>query len=261
MERMLRTFVQLDQSQWENILPALELAYNSTPSSSTGLSPFQLMIGENPTTAKSCDPFLYYQTPEMTKQFRMWVARAARHIARSQQQQQQQANRHRRNVVFREGDKVLLSTAHLPAQGCPKLQERFVGPFKVLKVLSDVAYKLDLPPSYTIHPVFHVSRLRPFYEDAHLSREQHWSPIERDGHLEYEVAAILDVRGPRKQPQYLIHWKGKSADEATWEPAANLTHCRHLLRAFHQHRNRQSAHQDRQHSIRQGRRRGRRRPP
>ncbi|KAL8445921.1 hypothetical protein Emed_005293 [Eimeria media] len=261
-ELVKRSFVQLDHSHWENILPALELAYNLTPSSSTGLSAFQLMIGENPTTAESCDPFLYNQTPEMTKRFRMWVARAARHIARAQQQQQQQANKHRRDVVFREGDKVLLSTAHLPAQGCPKLQERFVGPFKVLKVLSDVAYKLDLPPSYTIHPVFHVSRLRPFCEDANLPREQRWSPIQRDGHLEYGVAAILDVRGPRKQPQYLIHWKGKSADEATWEPAANLTRCKHLSRSFHKTRNRQSAHQDHQQSIRQGRRRrGRQRPP
>ncbi|KAL8443314.1 hypothetical protein Emag_005945 [Eimeria magna] len=119
LERLLRSFIQLDQSQWENLLPALELAYNTTPSGSTGLSPFQLMIGENPTTAMSYEPFLYYQTPAMTKQFRMWVARAARHVAKAQLQQQQQANKHRRHVVFREGDKVLLSTAKLPAQGCP----------------------------------------------------------------------------------------------------------------------------------------------
>ncbi|KAL8440674.1 hypothetical protein Emag_007832 [Eimeria magna] len=121
MERMLRSFIQLDQTQWEQLLPALELAYNTTPSSSTGLSPFQLMIGENPTTAKSFESFIYYQTPAMTKQFRMWVARATRHIAKAQLQQQQHANKHRRHVVFSEGDKILLSTAHLPPQGCPKL--------------------------------------------------------------------------------------------------------------------------------------------
>ncbi|KAL8442510.1 hypothetical protein Emed_007256 [Eimeria media] len=261
MERLLRSFIQLDQSQWEQLLPALELAYNTTPNSSTGLSPFQLMIGENPTTAKSFEPFLYYKTPEMTKQFRMWVARATRHIAKAQQQQQQQANKHRRHVIFQQGDKVLLSTVNLPAQGCPKLQERFAGPFTISKVLNDVTYKLDLPPSYTIHPVFHVSLLRPFREDPQLRREQQWEPMQRDGYLEFEVEAILDVRGSGTHKQYLIHWKGKPKEAATWEPARNLTHCKHLLRSFHRTRNRQQDSQDQQPtSYQRRRRRGRRRP-
>ncbi|KAL8451288.1 hypothetical protein Emag_002817 [Eimeria magna] len=263
LERLLRSFIQLDQSQWENLLPALELAYNTTPSGSTGLSPFQLMIGENPTTAKSYEPFLYYQTPAMTKQFRMWVARAARHNAKAQLQQQQQANKHRRHVVFREGDKVLLSTANLPAQGCPKLQERFVGPFPITKVINEVTYKLDLPPSFTIHPVFHVSRLRPFLEDPTLHRDQRWDPMRRDGHLEFEVEAILEVRGPKTAKEYIIKWKGKPLDEATWEPTRNLTHCKHLLRAFHTSRNRHAAHHLYPHPRLQPRegRRGRHRPP
>ncbi|KAL8441914.1 hypothetical protein Emed_007451 [Eimeria media] len=262
LERLLRSFIQLDQSQWEELLSPLELAYNSTPSSSTGLSPFQLMTGENPTTAKSIEPLLYYRTPVMTKQFRMWVARAVKHIAKAQLQQQKQANKHRRHVEFKVGDKVLLSTAHLPAQGCPKLQERFAGPFVVSKVLNDVTYKLDLPPSLTVNPVFHVSKLRPFLEDPELQRQQQWEPIQRDGHFEFEVEAILDVRGSRKNRQYLIHWKGKPKDAATWEPAANLTHCKNLLRAFHKTRNRARLREaPLQHSPRGEGREGLLRPP
>ncbi|KAL8441822.1 hypothetical protein Emed_007471 [Eimeria media] len=262
LERLLRSFIQTDQSQWEPLLAPLELAYNTTPSSSTGLSPFQVMIGENPTTAKSLEPLLYYQTPVMTKQFRMWVARATKHIAKAQLQQQKQANKHRRHVEFKEGDKVLLSTANLPAQGCPKLQERYIGPFIVTKVLNDVTYKLDLPPSFTINPVFHVSRLRPFFEDPALPRQQHWAPIQRDGHLEFEVEAILNVRGTKQQREYLIQWKSKPKADATWEPAANLTHCKHLLRAFHTTRNRIRPRADPVHSpLRREGGRGRYRPP
>ncbi|KAL8445313.1 hypothetical protein Emed_005713 [Eimeria media] len=262
LERLLRSFIQTDQSQWEPLLDPLELAYNTTPSSSTGLSPFQVMIGENPTTPKSLEPLLYYKTPVMTKQFRMLVARATKHIAKAQLQQQKQANKHRRHVEFKEGDKVLLSTANLPAQGCPKLQERYIGPFVVTKVFNDVTYKLDLPPSFTINPVFHVSRLRPFLEDPALPRQQQWEPIQRDGHLEFEVEAILDVRGQRQQREYLIQWKGKPKDDATWEPAANLTHCKHLLRAFHTTRNRAQSRAAPVHSpLRREGRRGRYRPP
>ena len=54
-------------------LPAVELAYNTTSHSSTKLSPFKIMIGENPITAADLDivgalaPTL---TPPMTKLFR-----------------------------------------------------------------------------------------------------------------------------------------------------------------------------------------------
>ncbi|CDJ53934.1 hypothetical protein EBH_0060520 [Eimeria brunetti] len=52
---MLRTYIQADERAWEGLLPALELAYNTTSHSSTELSPFEIMIGENPLTAADLD--------------------------------------------------------------------------------------------------------------------------------------------------------------------------------------------------------------
>ena len=70
-----------------------------------------------------------------------------------------QANAHRRDVSFSVGDKVRLSTANLslPSSLSRKLTARFVGPFVVERVVNPVAYKLKLPESLKIHPVFHVS--------------------------------------------------------------------------------------------------------
>ena len=58
----------------------------------------------------------------------------------------------------------MLDTSHLSIinQTCPKLRQRFIGPFPIMKVISPVSYELMLPRTMKLHHVFHVSRLRTF---------------------------------------------------------------------------------------------------
>ena len=61
------------------------------------------------------------------------------------------------------GDLVLLSIANLRVKFVrAKLQGKFVGPFTVLEKIGSLAYKLQLPDTWKIHNVFHVSLLRPW---------------------------------------------------------------------------------------------------
>ncbi|XP_040930143.1 uncharacterized protein [Gossypium hirsutum] len=77
------------------------------------------------------------------------------------------ADQNRRDVQFQVGDSVL-AKLHLILRytGLHKgLVRRYEGPFKVVKRVGKVVYKLELPPKLKVHPVFHVSMLKPFHED------------------------------------------------------------------------------------------------
>src|SRR6202171_124027 len=78
------------------------------------------------------------------------------------------ANKQRREFVFKEVEEVLLSTKYLSLKSgiTHKLSARFTGPFKIIQVVSPVAYKLELPDCWIhrkrIHPFFHVSLLKKY---------------------------------------------------------------------------------------------------
>ena len=74
----------------------------------------------------------------------------------AQSRAKSQVDRSRRDETFEVGDEVVLSTRHISVnQHLPsKLQRHWIGPYRVARVISPVAYGLDLPPAWRIHPVF-----------------------------------------------------------------------------------------------------------
>jgi hypothetical protein len=108
-----------------------------------------------------------------------------------------QADSRRRDSTWTIGDSVLLSTSHLPLRaGARKLAERWTGPFKVVSQVSAEAWRLELPSSWRIHPVFHSSQLRPV-----IGRHRTPQPIALDESApeEYEVDHIVASRVVRGQ--------------------------------------------------------------
>ena len=93
---------------------------------------------------------------------------------------------------------MVLTTRHLPVSQhlLVKLRRRWVGPFKIAKVISPVVYGLDLPLAWRVHPVFHVSNLKRFKRSEEFEREeQPPPPVMVEGEEEYEVEAILRHKG------------------------------------------------------------------
>ena len=83
----------------------------------------------------------------------------------AQNRMKQQADQHRNENEFEVGDWVFLRLQpykyiSLKQQKYDnKLAPKYYGPYKVLQRIGSMAYKLELPPSSLVHPIFHVYRL------------------------------------------------------------------------------------------------------
>jgi hypothetical protein len=125
----------------------------------------------------------------------------------------------------------------------PKLAHKFIGPFQIIDRVGEVAYKLELPPTYSkIHPVFHVSKLR-LHKDDHdqfPSRVQAASrpPAVTDNNEqeEWEVERIVSHRergrGRKKRLEYLVLWKGYEDYERTWQSEDDVKNAKNKVKEY-----------------------------
>ncbi len=101
-----------------------------------------------------------------------------------------------------------------------KLTSCYFGPYEILEKVGPVAYKLRLPEGSRIHPVFHVSQLKPGIRDqTQLSCEE--PLVGEDDQLLAEPERILErrltPRGDHGVAQVLVKRTNMGLGNATWE--------------------------------------------
>jgi hypothetical protein len=127
------------------------------------------------------------------------------------------------------GEEVFLSTKNISLRrtgdkgSTHKLMPKYIGPFPIVHVVGRGAYALKLPEHLKIHPIFHVSLLKPYKKDSDPARVQPPpAPIELENGPEYFVGGIRNHRsrgsGNRKTREFLVQWTGYGPEFDTWEP-------------------------------------------
>lgn len=144
------------------------------------------------------------------------------HLLRVQQRMKNQADKHRTERSFAVGDWVCLKLQPyvqnlVVSQSCHKLSFRFFDPYQVEAKVGTATYRLKLPPTSNVHPIFHVSLLkkvtgthRPLVSDLpNDTSVVHLPELVLDKHLKNRDNRVI--------AQVLVKWTGLPVEMATWE--------------------------------------------
>jgi len=170
LEQYLRMFIDHRQEQWPEWLGTAEFVYNNKAHSSTWMLPFKANYGQDPRMGfKGRKKGKYKGAEKFIEKMKEIQEKAKAALGKAQEDMKKYADRKRAEVdEYKVEDLVMLSTKDLKYQmvrrRTEKLTERFVGPYKVQKIVSLNVVKLELPSTVKIHPVVNVSRIRCYVE-------------------------------------------------------------------------------------------------
>jgi len=118
-------------------------------------------------------------------------------LGKAQEEMKRYADRKRAEVDdYKVGDLVILSTKDLKYQmigkRTEKLMERFVGLYRIKKIILLNAVELELPSTIKIHPVVNVSRIHKYIGQVEEQRKEQLDLVIIEGEEEWEVERILN---------------------------------------------------------------------
>ncbi|KAJ4710029.1 Retrotransposon protein, putative, Ty3-gypsy subclass [Melia azedarach] len=228
LEDMLRACVIQFKGNWDVYLSLMEFAYNNSYQTSIQMAPYEALYGRKCRTPICWDEVGEKKLlgPEIVQDTNEKISVIRNRLKMAQDRQKSYADKRRRNLEFVVGDYVFLRVS--PWKGIlrfgkrGKLSPRYMGPFKIIERIGEVAYRLALPPELSrIHDVFHVSMLRKYISDpSHILDSQ---PAQLEENLTYEEEAvqILDSREQQLRnktiPLVKVLWRNHNVEEATWE--------------------------------------------
>jgi len=172
------------------------------------MSPFKANYGQDPRMGFEGKKKKKYQGAEkFIKKMKEIQEEAA--LRKVQEEMKKYANRKRVEVNnYKVGDLVMLSTKDLKYQmvrrRTKKLTERFVGPYKIKKIILSNIVELELPSIIRIHPVVNVSKICRYIGQVERQKKEQPAPVIIEGEEEWKIKRILNKRRVRGKDKYLV---------------------------------------------------------
>jgi len=238
LEQYLRMFINHRQEQWPEWLGTAEFAYNNKAHPSTRTSPFKANYGQDPRMGfEGRKKGKYAGAKKFIEKMMEIQEEAKAALGKVQADIKKYADKKRLDIEeYKVEDLVMLSTKDLKYQmvrrRTEKLTERFVGPYRIKKIVSLNAIELELPSIVKIHPVVNVSRIHRYVGQVKGQKKEQLLPVIIEGEEEWEVERILNKRWVRGKDKYLVCWKGFTTESDTWEGRENLKNTKEMIKEF-----------------------------
>ncbi|GJT90341.1 putative reverse transcriptase domain-containing protein [Tanacetum coccineum] len=228
LEDMLRACVIDFGKGWVNHLPLVEFSYNNSYHASIKAAPFEAVYGR-----KCRSPVCWAEVGEVqltgleiVQEMTEKIIQIKQRIQAARDRKKSYTDLKRKPMEFQVRDRVMLKVSlwkgvvRFGKHG--KLNPRYVGPFKVLERVGDVAYKLELLEELSrVHNTFLVSNLKKCYADKPLVVLLDGLHIDDKFHFVEEPVKIMDLEVKRlRQSRVLIvkvRWNSRRGPEFTWE--------------------------------------------
>ena len=243
VEKYLRAFCNYQQTNWDELLPLAEFAYNNEYHSAIKTSPFFANYGRHPVfdLTKTMGTFKCPSAKYLIANMRSVWKWIRKHIKLANLSYTYFANRKRQIFPqkLKAGDMVWLNRRNIKTmRPSLKLDYKFLGPFKVLKVTHQgLNVTLKLPPSMPIYNTFHISLIKRYIPNLFLKRVHELAPpIIVEGVEEYEVEEILDSKLYYHKPIFLIKFLNYDLAENEWCSLESIQNCpEHIINFFNKY--------------------------
>nr|GEY05097.1 putative reverse transcriptase domain-containing protein [Tanacetum cinerariifolium] len=228
LEDMLRAYVIDFGKGWVKHLPLVEFSYNNNYRASIKVASYEALYGW-----KCRSPVCWAEVGEaqltgleMIQETTKKIILIKQRIQAAQDRQKSYADQKRKPMKFEVRDRVMLKVS--PWKGVVrlikrgKLNPRYIGPFKVLARVEDVAYTLELPRELSrVHHTFHVLNLKKCYIDESLAMPLKGVHIDDILQFVEEPVKIMEreiKRLKRSQiPLVKVRWNSMRGPDFTWE--------------------------------------------
>ena len=172
LKAMLRRAAVEDRKDWDRLLPYLLFAYREVPQSSTGFSPFELLYGRQvhvhgpldilreswEAKSRSTESVVSYVLV-MRERLSKMTELVQQNLAKAQTQQKTWYDKKARARKFEAGEEVLV----LLPTSANKLLAQWQGPYKILRRIGGVNYKVDMVDKKKRKRILHVKLLQKWH--------------------------------------------------------------------------------------------------
>ncbi|MBW0475448.1 hypothetical protein O181_015163 [Austropuccinia psidii MF-1] len=209
MEDILRTFGAYGMEykdhegythDWVTLLPAVQLAYNTSPHSTTGKTPSLVKKGWNPLLPvdhlKKNHLTIHPTAKDVHDMLKRPCDTVAKCIAEVKEYNKKRWEKSQIKPEFKQGYQVLMSTLNFNnLKGPEKMRDTFVGPITIIKLIGKNAVEVKLTEKCSRkHPVFPVSFGKPYFQT-----EEDILPPRKKSPTPPEIVEVEDSHGPVKK--------------------------------------------------------------